>query len=581
MPVTLQNTYSKICDQELIRLVADELKVLPFTRWKNTNAAVYKMPIQSQLASTPSSKAESGFSTPISISNNLTIGTKDFTLSEHVTGLTVTDYARILSGLPEEEIINLIRYRFFEKIDQDFLNVIMDPDSYTSTTEASGDFVTFSDLDDAIKMAGRKGREHFVIYATHEQVAALEAEGSIQSKVLYSDGTIGQIPVIEVENDYELPLVLVDTRNLAVASEVDPSIDDVPSMLAGRKFKGTWFYDFGMLSDAYNVAFEPKESIYSNPIVEGDWTNFQATGALVDATGLTFKVDIEGVTTEVTDDVVLSEPATGRWSITEGTQTAKWYYTQDGEDIVYFTKTASVEESLKNPVIEGDWTNIQKTGENVDSTGLTFKATILGVVTDVTSSVVLTSPQSGKWADYEGTQTATWTYTTGGKTLTYNKNANVRDMTIRLGSLVKMEDFEQSTSYAVKFNPKVVVDDLIDDSLFIDHTVYTTASFDHWLGAVDNGEDKAVISYSSGSEILRVYPLLADEFDIDPNAYYVAVGADLEPSFASALPAEVIEYPSEEYTGRLWEGGETYLASDLIELASDYFVLPVTDDVED
>lgn len=581
MPITLQNTYSKICDQELIRLVSDELQVLPFVRWKNTNAATYKMPIQLTKASSPSSKAESGFNTPIDISNDLTVGTKDFTLTEHTTGLAVTDYARVLSGLPQEQIIELVKYRFFEKLDRDFLNVIMDPDFYTSTTRASGDFVTFADLDDAIKMAGRKGREHFVIYATHEQVAALEAEGSIQSKVLYSDGTIGQIPVIEVENGYELPLVLVDVRNLAVVSQENPTIDEIPAMLAGRQFKGIWCYDFGMLGDVYNVAFEPKESIYSNPVVEGDWTNFQATGALVDATGLTFKVDISGVTTDVTDDVVLVQPATGRWSSTEGIQTAKWYYTQDDDDFAYFTKTASVEESLKNPVIEGDWTNIQKAGENVDSTGLTFKATILGVVTNVTSSVVLTSPQSGKWADYEGTQTATWTYTTGGKTLTYNKNANVKDMTIRLGSLIKMDDFEQSTSYQVKFNPKVVVDDLIDDSLFIDHTEYASASFDHWLGAVDNGEDKAIISYSSGSEILRVYPLLADEFDIDPNKYYVAVGAELEPSLADALPAEVIEYPSIEYTGRLWEGGETYEASDLIELASDYFVLPVTDDVED
>lgn len=276
MPATLSNTYHQLCDQELIRVVSDELQVLPFVKWKNTNAATYKMPIQLTKASSPSSKAESGFNTPIDISNDLTVGTKDFTLTEHVTGLAVTDYARVLSGLPQEQIIELVKYRFFEKLDGDFLNVIMDPDSYTSTTEASGDFVTFADLDDAIKMAGRKGREHFVIYATHEQVASLEAEGSIQSKVLYSDGTIGQIPVIEVENGYELPLVLVDVRNLAVVSQENPTIDDIPAMLAGRQFKGIWFYDFGMLSDAYNVAFVPKRELIIEDGTDVDDTMFEA-----------------------------------------------------------------------------------------------------------------------------------------------------------------------------------------------------------------------------------------------------------------------------------------------------------------
>ena len=71
----------------------------------------------------------------------------------------------------------------------------------------------------------------------------------------------------------------------------------------------------------------------------------------------------------------------------------------------------------------GSWDATQVAGEDVDPTGLTFKVTYWdGSKATVTSSVTV-SPE--KWADEAGTQTATFSYTENGETVTCTKDATV------------------------------------------------------------------------------------------------------------------------------------------------------------
>lgn len=71
----------------------------------------------------------------------------------------------------------------------------------------------------------------------------------------------------------------------------------------------------------------------------------------------------------------------------------------------------------------GDWDVTQVAGADVDPTGLTLTATYKDTTTkDVTDDVTV-SPE--KWAAEAGEQTATFTYTEEGYTVTCTKTATV------------------------------------------------------------------------------------------------------------------------------------------------------------
>lgn len=73
----------------------------------------------------------------------------------------------------------------------------------------------------------------------------------------------------------------------------------------------------------------------------------------------------------------------------------------------------------------GSWDATQVAGEDVDPTGLTFTVTYSnGTTADVTSSVTV-SPE--KWDDEAGTQTATFSYTENGETVSCTKEATVTE----------------------------------------------------------------------------------------------------------------------------------------------------------
>lgn len=75
----------------------------------------------------------------------------------------------------------------------------------------------------------------------------------------------------------------------------------------------------------------------------GDWDVTQTAGETVDPTGLTFTAtDLDGDTTDVTDDVTVSPE---KWGDTAGEQTATFTYVAADGGVVTCTKKATVVES--------------------------------------------------------------------------------------------------------------------------------------------------------------------------------------------------------------------------------------------
>ena len=71
----------------------------------------------------------------------------------------------------------------------------------------------------------------------------------------------------------------------------------------------------------------------------------------------------------------------------------------------------------------GSWDATQVAGEDIDPTGLTFTVTYDGGTTADVTALVTVSPE--QWAAEAGTQTATFSYTENGETITCTKDATV------------------------------------------------------------------------------------------------------------------------------------------------------------
>lgn len=92
---------------------------------------------------------------------------------------------------------------------------------------------------------------------------------------------------------------------------------------------------------------------------------------------------------------------------------------ENGIDVVKIEPFKNVE--LVSLAVSGSWTNTQYTEQNVDLTGLVFKATY----SDGGVETVSVSHSPAKWSATPGSQTATFSYTEGGITKTCTKNATV------------------------------------------------------------------------------------------------------------------------------------------------------------
>lgn len=160
--------------------------------------------------------------------------------------------------------------------------------------------------------------------------------------------------------------------------------------------------------------------IPSSISVSGSWANTQYTNTAMDTTGLTFTVTYNNGSTQTVTPV--KSPST--WGSSAGTQTATFSYTEAGTTVTT-TKTATVVAiTLSSLSVSGSWTNTQYTGQAPDITGLSFTATYNnGNTVSVSPSNITVSPSV--WGSTAGTQTATFSYTSGGVTKTTTKTASV------------------------------------------------------------------------------------------------------------------------------------------------------------
>lgn len=165
--------------------------------------------------------------------------------------------------------------------------------------------------------------------------------------------------------------------------------------------------------------------IPSSISVSGSWTNTQYTNTAMDTTGLTFTVTYNNGSTQTVTPV--KSPST--WGSSAGTQTATFSYTEAGTTVTT-TKTATVVAiTLSSLSVSGSWTNTQYTGQAPDITGLSFTATYNnGNTVSVSPSNISVSPSV--WGSTAGTQTATFSYTSGGVTKTTTKTASVEERVV-------------------------------------------------------------------------------------------------------------------------------------------------------
>lgn len=157
-------------------------------------------------------------------------------------------------------------------------------------------------------------------------------------------------------------------------------------------------------------------------VIGGELTNTQYTETAVDLTGLTFKVKYtDGTEKSILANQIVSTPSS--WGEDAGDQTAILSYLEDG-----YTVSAELEATVELDVpvslaVSGDWTNAQVHETAVDPTGLIFGVTYAsGDSKDVTADVTV-SPET--WGETIGEQTATFSYTEAGITVSAEKEATV------------------------------------------------------------------------------------------------------------------------------------------------------------
>lgn len=164
----------------------------------------------------------------------------------------------------------------------------------------------------------------------------------------------------------------------------------------------------------------------SSLVVNGSWTNYQYINETPDTTGLTYTAyyndsSSAGVTATCT---------TSTWGNTAGTQAATFTYTENGIT-VSTTKDATVAKRLQSLSYSGTW-GAQKEGQAVNTNGITFTATYVG---GTTASVSPTTISPATWATGIGSQTATFTYTESGITVSTTKTIGMTySITMRAGT---------------------------------------------------------------------------------------------------------------------------------------------------
>ena len=175
---------------------------------------------------------------------------------------------------------------------------------------------------------------------------------------------------------------------------------------------------------AFNAFINTSTSIPDHLEIEGTWAGFCLCGHNVseNISGLIFKcVYRNGSYIHVTPTY-----APTVWQDTEGIQTITFTYEEDGVSMSA-SKSADVIRQPISLTVTGSWTNEQNVGSVVDTTGLVFTVTYHDDTTKVVEPVV--SPSV--WQE-SGLQTATFTYTEHGFTVSAQKSVEVYAILVSL-----------------------------------------------------------------------------------------------------------------------------------------------------
>ena len=168
--------------------------------------------------------------------------------------------------------------------------------------------------------------------------------------------------------------------------------------------------------------------------VSGSWSNTQWTNIAPDITGLVFKATFNnGATIDpVAHTSIIVSPNT--WNGTVGEQEATFTFAERGAT-AQCTKKADVKRKLSSLSITGDWSNYQFYGEIPDTTGLTFTANYNNGTSQAVTPTVKVGTRTtwavGSASEVSNTQTATFSYSENGVTVSNTKDATVYRMLTR------------------------------------------------------------------------------------------------------------------------------------------------------
>ena len=211
----------------------------------------------------------------------------------------------------------------------------------------------------ASKLRAKNGT--FKLYMTPEQRMALERERTtgydFYAEQLVRESKIKGLEVVELDvadstTAGDVLIFASDlSKNYAFGLAQDVMVEYVPTMHAGKCYKGTAFIDHKFLQIANNWAiiahaWNEKLEVEGTP-ADGE------VGEAPSKEGLTFKVKANGVETDVTSSVELVEPET--WEEASEEAEATWEYVDSthSETITWTTihKVTEPEEEPPEPTV--------------------------------------------------------------------------------------------------------------------------------------------------------------------------------------------------------------------------------------
>ena len=319
------------------------------------------------------------------------------------------------------------------------------------------------------------------------------------------------------------------TQSVAVSPSVWPSISVTPDDQTAT---------FSYTENGITITTTKDATVVAKPVsltISGSWSNPQFYYTAPDPTGLVFTVGYNDGTSSVkTASNITISPSV--WNDV-GTRTATFSYTENGIT-VSATKNATVIKKLSSLVVGGSWTNYQFANEAPDTTGLTYVA----YYNDNSSAGANATCTTSTWANIAGTQSAEFSYTENGITVTAYYDANVAKRLKSLsysGTWPTEREGQIVSTYGITFTATYM-----DDST---KTVTpTTISPETW--ATGTGSQTATFTYTESGVTVSTTKTIGMTYDI---TYGTATGGSASgPTtyvYSASSQTKTISYSPDQY----------------------------------